>query len=78
MSYRPRREPFTATLPPVGPGDSVEIRTADGVWYRSVARSGPRYDEPSALGGICFMSVAVDYPDGAVVNWPAVDVRVTP
>ncbi|HEY5987345.1 MAG TPA: hypothetical protein VIV12_13365 [Streptosporangiaceae bacterium] len=75
--------PYDGTPPDVGPGDEVRCRTANGDWVRHVARSTPRYDRDNAIGGRCFLTVAVtpldewrDLRDDARwVNWPAEDVR---
>jgi len=40
-----------------------------------VARSEPRYDTGNALGGRCYLTVAVSLPGGRIVNWPAEAVR---
>ncbi len=67
--------PFDGTPPDIADGDEVEIRDAYDVWHPTVARSGPRYDQPNAVGRRCYLTVAVDHPGLGVVNWPAEDVR---
>ena len=77
MPYRPSHIAFTGPRPDVKAGDPVECRDAGGVWRRMIARSEPRYDEVNALGGKCYLTVAVAAVPGRDpwVNWPAEDVR---
>lgn len=67
---------FTGPRPDVKPGDRVECRTIDDNWWVTTARSGPSYDDANAIGGRCFLTVAVGpWGDLPSVNWPAEDVR---
>jgi hypothetical protein len=73
---------FEGTPPPIKPGDSVEIRDANGEWHRAVARSEPRYDWSNAIGRLCYLTVsvtsqAIEHAWTGPVNWPAEDVRPT-
>lgn len=71
-----RDVPFEGERPDVKNGDEVECRTASADWVRKTARSSPRYDRDNALGGCCYLTVAVSEPgDDDWVNWLAVDVR---
>lgn len=72
---RPILVAFEGERPAVGPGDPVECRTVTGGWRQMVARSEPRYDTGNALGGRCYLTVAVSLPGGRIVNWPAEAVR---
>jgi hypothetical protein len=67
--------PFEGTPPAVKAGDAVEIRDASGVWHHARAVSEPRYDFPKALGGRCYLTVAVLAAGWGQVNWPAEAVR---
>lgn len=70
------RVPFAADPPPVTDGDQIEIRDMDGNWAATTAHSAPRYDLENAFAGKCFLTVAVNWGDGTIVNWPAEDVRL--
>lgn len=78
-SRGPSLVPFGGQPPLVTEGGAVWVRDAGGEWHLCTARSKARYDTANALGGRCYLTVAVSQPDDhRWVNWPAEDVRTTP
>lgn len=75
---RAQAQPFNGKPPNVKAGDAVEIRDYDGNWHATTAHSEARYDFSQAFGVGCWLTVAVDWGDGTIVNWPAEDVRLVP